>query len=188
MAFGSENNFFSKDKDFLDEYRNKLINYLNIYNREEEVINLYLWAYDQCVENPDYYDGTTMTEDLDFGGLDVEAMLHDVLYVVLKVSSSFKYQYLADITLRVEMSKHNKSSLETDKRWFFLLLKTPLLVPFSRYIKKRKMNKENKEKMRQIFSLLINNYKINWFKDFLVFTICTYTIFSIIKTTINLLT
>lgn len=161
----SANNFFHKNIDFLSEHRKWLIDYLKLYNRPQSIIDVYLWAYDYCVQNPDTYDGATMTEDLDFNGLEPESMLHDVLYVALKTAGNFKYQYIADLIIKREMELHSKSSIETGKRFYLLLLKTPLFVPYAYLFKNRKMSLEDKLKMQNLKGLFLKGYKVNWKRE-----------------------
>ncbi|AOR28712.1 hypothetical protein FORMB_16730 [Formosa sp. Hel1_33_131] len=161
----SVNNFFHKDISFLSEHRKWLINYLKLYNRPQSIIDVYLWAYDYCVQNPDSYDGATMTEDLAFHGLEPEAMLHDVLYVALNVAGNFKHQYIADLIIKKEMEAHKKSSIETGKRFYLLLLKIPLFVPYAYIIKNRKMSIDDKKEMQNLKELFLKDYKVNWKRE-----------------------
>lgn len=161
----SINNFFYKDAAFLAAHRNWLVSYLKLYNRSQQVINTYLWAYDYCVKNPQTYDGATMTEDLSYKGLDVEAMLHDVMYVVLNVAGNFKWQFVADLILKREMELHSKSSIEIGKRFYLLLLKTPFFVPYAYLIKNRKMDKYDKLEMERLKQLFLRGYQVNWKND-----------------------
>lgn len=162
----SVNNFFYKPPKFLREHRIWLVDFLKLYDRPQKVIDVYLWAYDYCVQNPDSYDGATMTEDLGKDGLDVEAMLHDVLYVALNTAGSFKYQYVADKIIKREMEAHEKSSIETGKRFYLLLLKMVLGFPlYARFIKKRKMTKGDRERMRELEKIFLRGYRINWRRE-----------------------
>ena len=162
----SVNNFFYQSPKFLREHRIWLVDFLKLYDRPQEIIDVYLWAYDYCIQNPDSYDGATMTEDLGKDGLDVEAMLHDVLYVALNTAGNFKYQYVADVIIKKEMEAHEKSSIETGKRFYLLLLKLGLGYPlYARFIKKRKMTKADKERMKELKEIFLRGYRVNWTRE-----------------------
>lgn len=154
--------FFYQSPKVLSQYRKWLVDYLTLYKRTQSVIDVYLWAYDYCVNHPDTYDGATMTEDLDFNGLEPESMLHDVLYVCLNTAGNFKYQYISDLMIKREMEIHTKSSIETGKRFYLLLLKTPLFVPYAYFFKNRKMSDSDKKEMDELKALLLKGYKVNW--------------------------
>ena len=158
----SVNNFFHRDINYLSEHRKWLVDYLKLYNRSQLVMGVYLWAYDYCVQNPETYDGATMTEDLAFHGLEPEAMLHDVLYVALNVAGNFKYQYIADLILKREMEVHKKSSIETGKRFYLLLLKTPFFAPYAYLNKKRQKSKGDKKEMQNLKAIFLKGYRVNW--------------------------
>lgn len=159
-------NFFLQSPEKLKQYRIWLEEYLKLYGRSQDVIDVYLWAYDYCAKHPDSYDGATMTENLDFFGLEPEAMLHDVLYVALKTAGNLKYQYISDLIIKREMEKHSKSSIETGKRFYLLLLKTPLFVPYAYFFKNRKMTKADKVEMDRLNKLFLKDYTVNWKNDF----------------------
>ena len=123
-------------------------------------------AFDYFVKHPEAYDGASMTEDLyDIPGLDIDAMLHDYLYVGLNCSASLKYMWLSDKLIRSEMRRRGKSSWNTGYRFVALVIKTPLFLPYCYIIKKRRMNRKQEEKFQQIFRNLYRDEKV-WHKEF----------------------
>ena len=134
--------------------REQLITYLVIkkFNRlqREIVFN----AYDYFVENPNRYDGATMSQDLydlpksgNYDGLEIAAMVHDYIYIYLCANLSPKAMKIADKTMKSLMIKTNKSGFEIGRRMFLLKL---VKIPFAWYNRIKTSNRITEAQMESI--------------------------------------
>jgi hypothetical protein len=97
--FWSRDYTFYNDKETLEKYRKYLKVLLYIKGRDPKDIQEYLNAYNYFITHPSEFDGATIVKDLvDFGELDLDAMLHDYEYItgsnrniVKKFKSDLKY-------------------------------------------------------------------------------------------------
>jgi len=164
--FASSSNFFHEQYNMIVEGKKNMDAMLQIWGYEANEREFYTKAFDYFVINPEHYDGASMTEDLyDIPGLDIDAMLHDYLYVGLNCSASLKYMWLSDKLIRSEMRRRGKSSWNTGYRFVALVLKTPFFLPYCYYFKKRRMNLDQEQKFRKIFETLYREEKV-WYKEF----------------------
>jgi hypothetical protein len=167
QIFQSSNNYFRQDPAILKANRKKVDEYLFLKGYELIQRDIYLMAYDYFTYFPEDFDGATMTEDLpDIENLELAAMLHDYLYIKPNASGSFKYSWIADKLMRLEMRKMNKSSWNTGVRFVLLLLKAPFFVPFTYLFKGRRMDAENKALVNGIFLKLQNRVPQVWHKEY----------------------
>ena len=80
--FWSRDHTFYNDKETLEKYRKYLKVLLYIKGRDIKDIQEYLNAYNYFITHPSEFDGATIVKDLvDFGELDLDAMLHDYDYL-----------------------------------------------------------------------------------------------------------
>ena len=97
--FWSRDYTFYNDKETLSKYRKYLKVLLYIKGRDPKDIQEYLNAYNYFTTHPSEFDGATIVKDLvDFGELDLDAMLHDYDYItgsnrniVKKFKADLKY-------------------------------------------------------------------------------------------------
>jgi hypothetical protein len=156
--------FITSSNDYFNQEPNKLLlnwkvvdTYLVTQEYTIEEIAVYKKAYDYFIENPNSYDGATMTEDLkDVFNLDLDAMLHDFFYLRYNVSASFKYTKIADETFYRETIRKGKSSWNAGVR--NVLLVTKSLLGFhliAKYILNRNMSEKDKTEFMSDISTLI---------------------------------
>ena len=116
---------------------------------------IYLQAYDYFVQNPNEFDGATLTEDMpDIPNLDLDAMLHDYLYVALNASADWDYMVKADELFKKEMYRRQKSSWNSWYRNSALYLKTPFFLFKAKHLKGRRITGEDKKELDRIFRTL----------------------------------
>ncbi|WZL88332.1 hypothetical protein VS868_12065 [Salinimicrobium sp. 3283s] len=172
--FSSKSNFFIQPqlagdlgrRTFLSEKRKDVDALLSIWGYELSQRQVYLQAFDYFVNHPKDFNGASMTEDLcDIPGLDLDAMLHDYLYVVYKASVSWKYQILSDKLFRSEMRRRGKSSWNRGYRFVMLLLKCPFWIAWCWAVKGRRITAMDKIKMDYIFFTLGLEERV-WHKEF----------------------
>lgn len=127
MILTSKSNYFQQSPFKLASNRELLIGYLDLkgFNRTQRKI--VLEAYDFFIENPNRFDGATMSQDLfdltksgNYDGLEIAAMIHDYIYIHLGANLSRKAMKLADNVMKVVMIKTNKSGFEIGRRMFLL--------------------------------------------------------------------
>ena len=166
--FNSSSSYFHQDNETLATGRRNLVKYLGIKGYERDEITLYKKAYDYFVANPAEYDGATMTEDLcDLPGLDLDAMLHDWIYIVYNASGNYRYIWMADKLMREEMKRKGKSTINAGLRFVLLALKTLLFYPAYSYLfKKRRMSLDDKSAFEWIYRILINKNPERWYKEY----------------------
>lgn len=164
--FASSSNFFHEQYSVIVEGKKNMDAMLQIWGYEPSERIHYQNAFDYFVRNPEHYDGASMTEDLyDIPGLDIDAMLHDYLYVGMNASANLKFMWLADKLIRSEMRRRGKSSWNTGYRFVALVLKTPFFLPWCYFVKKRRMTIGQKQRFKSIFRMLYREEKI-WYKEF----------------------
>ena len=171
--FRSKSNFFhqpGKTDDeriaFLSEKRKDVDSLLLIWGYELSQRHIYLDAFDYFAKYPKDYNGASMTEDLgDIPGLDLDAMLHDYLYVVLMACVSWKYQILADKLFRSEMRRREKSSWNRGYRFIMLMIKTPFWIAICWVLKGRRITDKHKKAMDGIFRAFHFQEK-KWYLEF----------------------
>lgn len=165
--FQSSNNYFRQDPFRLKENRKKVDEYLTLKGYELSQRDEYLKAYDHMTYFPEDFDGATMTEDLpDIENLELGAMLHDYLYIRFNGSGSFKYSWIADKLLRLEMRRMGKSSWNTGTRFVLLILKAPFFVPYTYLFKHRRMKRADKDNIQRIFEKLQYRKPEVWYKEY----------------------
>ena len=165
--FSSSNNFFHQEDHFIFQGKSEMDIILQLWGYELSERGPYRHAYDYFVKNPEQFDGATMTEELcDIPWLDLDAMLHDYLYVGLNASASLKYMWKADKLLRQEMRRKGKSSWNTGYRFTMLVLKTPFFLPWCWLIKGRRISDEQRRDLNIIFALLEKEDSRPWHKKY----------------------
>lgn len=154
MILTSKSNYFQQSQFDLSANRDLLITYLVIkkFNRTQR--DIILKAYDYFVENPNKYDGATMSQDLydlpksgKYDGLEIAAMLHDYMYIELGANLSREHMKLADKVMKSIMIKTNKSGFEIGRRMFLLKL---VNRPFAWYNRIKTGNRITHSQMDQI--------------------------------------
>lgn len=101
--------FFKQQTKELQRLRNLMVTYLLSQELSQDVIDIYVEAYNYFMRNPFAFDGATIVKDLHhIKGLDINAMLHDYQYVVHKVASNLKYKYYADKIYAKQMEKQGR--------------------------------------------------------------------------------
>ena len=126
--FWSRDYTFYNDKETLEKYRKYLKVLLYIKGRDIKDIQEYLNAYNYFIIHPSEFDGATIVKDLvDFGELDLDAMLHDYDYIH-GANRNFIKKWKADIKYIKNMEKNGKGI-----RVFRLLLLTIIGIIFVPY-------------------------------------------------------
>lgn len=126
--FWSRDYTFYNDKETLSKYRKYLKVLLYIKGRDIKDIQEYLNAYNYFITHPSEFDGATIVKDLvDFGELDLDAMLHDYEYIN-GANRNFIKKWNADIRYIKNMEKNGKGI-----RVFRLLLLTIIGIIFVPY-------------------------------------------------------
>lgn len=165
--FNSHSSFFHQPVEVLSGVRKQVDLLLSIRGYETHQRSIYLKAFDYMRDNPQDFDGATMTEDLpDIEGLELAAMLHDYLYVEFNASGSFKYSWMADKLMRSEMRRMGKSSWNTGARFVLLILKAPFFVPYTYIFKNRRMSDRNKFGLEHIYRSLTKAWPRPWYQEF----------------------
>lgn len=165
--FQSSNNYFRQDPFILKENRKKVDEYLVLKGYELSERDFYIRAYDHFIYFPEDFDGATMTEDLpDIENLELAAMLHDYIYVKYKASGSFKYSWISDRLMRMEMRRMGKSSWNTGVRFVLLIFKAPFFVPYTYFFQGRKMVEADRIMINRIFNTLQQRMPRVWYKEF----------------------
>lgn len=150
--FKSHSDFFYR-KD-LNECRRKVDAVLEVWDYPAIQRKIYFQAFDYFREHPHLYDGATMTEELkDIPGLNLDAMLHDYLYIALMASVSWKYQRLADKLYKKESLRRGKSSWNTGYAYFMLAAKTLFWVVWC-YWNGRRIKENHKIELDRILKCL----------------------------------
>lgn len=163
----SSNNFFRQDSFRLKELRKDVDAFLQLKRYELNQRDFYLRAYDHMSYFPEDFNGASMTEDLpDIDNLELAALGHDYLYIRHKVSGNFKYSWIADKLMRLEMKKMGKSSWNTGARFVLLLLKAPFFVPYTYIFKGRRMRSEDKAQVKLYFKILQCRPPKAWYKEY----------------------
>lgn len=152
---GSKSKYFFQSAEALKLNRIKLITYLEINDYSPIEINIYCKAFDYFCENPSHYDGATIVKDLyHIPCLDINAMLHDYLYIVFKVSANWYVRYYADWLYAKEMERAGKGVLS----WInfsLLILTYPFWTPYIYLIKGNRCTKEDKLLFFELYEILI---------------------------------
>ena len=126
--FWSRDYTFYNDKETLEKYRKYLKVLLYIKGRDIKDIQEYLNAYNYFITHPSEFDGATIVKDLvDFGELDLDAMVHDYDYLH-GANRNFVKKWKADIKYIKNMERNGKGI-----RGFRLLLLTIIGIVFVPY-------------------------------------------------------
>ena len=126
--FWSRDYTFYNDKETLEKYRKYLKVLLYIKGRDIKDIQEYLNAYNYFITHPSEFDGATIVKDLvDFGELDLDAMVHDYEYLH-GANRNFIKKWNADIKYIKNMERNGKGI-----RVFRLLLLTIIGIVFVPY-------------------------------------------------------
>lgn len=153
---GSKSKYFFQSAEKLKSDKEKLSLYLQINNYSIFEINIYLKAFSYFCDNPSRYDGATIVKDLyHIPGLDINAMLHDWLYIIFKTSANFYVRFYSDWLYAKEMERTGKGFLA----WmnFSLLLFTyPIFTPYVYLIKGKRCTKEDKLLFFEIYKTFTN--------------------------------
>lgn len=164
--FTTTNDYFERENMVLHgkEYLESL---LLIWEYEIQEREIYKQVFDHFVKNPQQFNGASYTEELcDIPGLDLDAMLHDYLYVVLNASVSFKYTWKADKLLRNESRRRGKSTWNTGYRFIMLVLKTPFFIPWCYLIKGRRITSQQETTLDKIFHFLEKPEDKPWYQEY----------------------
>jgi len=152
---GSKSNFFYQSTENLNASKVKLVTYLTINNYSDSEMQIYFKAYDYFCINPSQFDGATIVKDLyHIPGLDINAMLHDYLYIVFKASANWYVRYYADWLYAKEMERTGKGILS----WInfsLLVLTYPFWTPYMFLIKGKRCTKEDRLLFFEIYETLI---------------------------------
>ena len=126
--FWSRDYTFYNDKETLSKYRKYLKVLLYIKGRDPKDIQEYLNAYNYFTTHPSEFDGATIVKDLvDFGELDLDAMVHDYDYLH-GANRNFIKKWNADIKYIKNMERNGKGI-----RVFRLFLLTIIGIIFVPY-------------------------------------------------------
>ena len=126
--FWSRDYTFYNDKETLSKYRKYLKVLLYIKGRDIKDIQEYLNAYNYFITHPSEFDGATIVKDLvDFGELDLDAMVHDYDYLH-GANRNFIKKWNADIKYIKNMERNGKGI-----RVFRLFLLTIIGIIFVPY-------------------------------------------------------
>lgn len=146
--FGSKSDYFNQDSAILKENREHLEEILrDIWDRNENVIKLYLDAYDYFTLNPKRFDGATIVKDVKIiKDLDIWAMIHDYMYIIYNVSVSWEYKYYSDLIYAKEMEIMGQAAIVSWGRFAGLIFFGHLLfTPYQLLIGKRMSKKQRKD-------------------------------------------
>lgn len=139
--------FFKQNKTELSRKRELLILYFRSQEMDEQRVEWYFKAYDYFTENPTKFNGATGVKDLHhINGLDINAMLHDYFYEVLKVASNFYYKYYADFIYGKEKERTGRGSLSWVRfvgvtiAGVYFIPKSLLIRGFMSNLEKQQMN------------------------------------------------
>lgn len=153
---GSRSNYFIKPELQLRQNRLAVIYCLESWGYNKHQIEIYLKAFDYFCEFPKKFDGATIVKDAhDLPGLDLDAMLHDYMYIVYSCATSIYTKWHCDWCYAKQMEKKGKSYLS----WMnFTLLKISgiFFYPYSR-IKKGKLSIEQRLKFFDDYETLMRN-------------------------------
>lgn len=106
---GSKSKYFHQSPEALAEGRNKIVDYLRIWNYTLEEVCIYLKAYDYFCKNPNDFDGATIVKDLHhIPGLDINAMLHDYMYLIYNAAANLFVKWFCDYLYAKEMERLGK--------------------------------------------------------------------------------
>lgn len=153
---GSKSDFFFSPKEKLEKTKKVMIDHLLLHNTSDDIINIYLDAYDYFITNPSQYDGTTILKDIEvIPDLDIWAMLHDYLYVRFNVSVNFKQKYYSDIIFTKELERMGHSWEVSWIRFGLLTLSGIFFTPYQ-FIKGKRMSKEQRKDFKNICNLFLN--------------------------------
>ena len=152
---GSKSKYFYQSAEALKLNRIKLITYLEINDYSQIEINIYCKVFDYFCVNPSHYDGATIVKDLyHIPGLDINAMLHDYLYIIFKTSANWYVRFYSDWLYAKEMERNYKGILS----WInfsLLILTYPFWTPYMYLIKGKRCTKEDKLLFFNIYETLI---------------------------------
>ena len=152
---GSKSKYFYQPAEDLKLNRIKLITYLEINDYSLLEINIYCKAFDYFCENPSHFDGATIVKDLyHIPRLDINAMLHDYLYILFKVSANWYVRYYADWLYAKEMERNYKGILSW-ANFSLLILTYPFWTPYMYLIKGKRCTKEDRLLFFEIYETLI---------------------------------
>lgn len=153
---GSRSNYFIKPELQLRQNRLSVIYCLESWGYNRHQIDIYLKAFDYFCEFPKKFDGATIVKDAhDLPGLDLDAMLHDYMYIVYECAASLNMKWYCDWVYAKMMEKKGKSYLS----WMNLSLLKLSDIPFYFYsrIKKGKPTPEQENGFFKDYGILIRN-------------------------------
>lgn len=140
----SKSNFFNREDDLLNRDYDRMTNYLNGIESTKSQCVFYQTAYKYFRRNKDKYDGATIVKDLiHIKGIDINAMLHDYMYLKYKVSANIYYKFLADYVYAKEMERCGKGMLAW-VNFILLTISTVFWMPYVYFYKGIRMTKEDK--------------------------------------------
>lgn len=130
--FWSRNDFFKKTPSQLAYYRKEVFEYLRIKGYSFKEIEVYLKAYDYFCNNPTRFDGATIVKDLiDIPGLDLDAMLHDYMYITYGIAANFYTKWKADWLYAKGQERKGKGQYSAFSRFIGLTITGIVFVPYS---------------------------------------------------------
>ena len=152
---GSENHFFNQDKATLLLKRDSVCKLLTMKGYGLESVAIYLKSYDYFCINPDQFDGATLVNDLcDIPDLDLDAMLHDWMYLVCNAAVNIRCKWMADMIFSKGMEQKGKGQYTAYSRFAGLTLSGIGFIPFAR-IKRGRITKEQKEYIENAYELIV---------------------------------
>lgn len=108
---GSKSKYFHQSREALKEGQRKLIAFLKLWNYSDMQISVYEKAYEYFCDFPEDFDGATIVKDLyHIPGLDINAMLHDYMYLTYNAAANIYTKWYADKLYAKQMEKLGKGS------------------------------------------------------------------------------
>lgn len=106
---GSKSKYFHQDPEALAKGHQKLIFYLKLWNYSDMQISVYEKAYEYFCVNPNDFDGATIVKDLyHIPGLDINAMLHDYMYLMYNAAANLYVKRYCDLLYAKQMERLGK--------------------------------------------------------------------------------
>lgn len=156
MPLGSQSTFFNQPPERLKVYRKVLLQVLKLRGYDHFQSHAFAKAYDYFCTSPDDYDGATASQDLyDFARLEIAAMLHDYLYIVLRANSDLPSARLADAVMVSVMKTFAKSGAEITWRRVRLWIVRRPFVAYNRYVMGKRQSSREATELLRIYALLI---------------------------------
>lgn len=133
--FFSKSDYFKQTSIVLNQKAKDVELYLELKGYNASEIAEYLLAYRYFMDYPTQYDGATIVKDLiDVHDLDLDAMLHDYEYLVLKAGHNFITKWKSDFKYGKGIERKGKSAYAAWSRFAGLTV-TGILFVIKSYLK-----------------------------------------------------